>query len=188
MRVYAWLIDWFNLPSEKLSHGDDFRVGPKRWPNTAGQYSGMKHTWMSLLSYKIDKMVGKKYDGKRECSWAAWWLTRKSASHGVLGLRSCHRSRSWRGLAIPAAGFGHPRRSHDFDWWCSTDQCLDARMADCVRGFRIWAGTFEGRRPERWSDGPCRCRKWAWSLFPSCNGRGSRSVRRSSLDPLDLPT
>ena len=23
------LIDWFNPPSEKLPHGDDFRVGPK---------------------------------------------------------------------------------------------------------------------------------------------------------------
>ena len=29
MKVYAWLIDWFNPPSEKLPHGDDFRVGPK---------------------------------------------------------------------------------------------------------------------------------------------------------------
>ena len=29
MEVYAWLIDWFNPPSEKLPHGDDFRVGPK---------------------------------------------------------------------------------------------------------------------------------------------------------------
>ena len=24
-----WLIDWFNPPSKKLPHGDDFRVGPK---------------------------------------------------------------------------------------------------------------------------------------------------------------
>ena len=29
MKVYAWLIDWFNPPLEKLPHGDDFRVGPK---------------------------------------------------------------------------------------------------------------------------------------------------------------
>ena len=29
IKVYAWLIDWLNPPSEKLPHGDDFRVGPK---------------------------------------------------------------------------------------------------------------------------------------------------------------
>ena len=40
MKVYAWLIDWFNPPSEKLPHGDDFRGGSI--PNTAGQYSTHK--------------------------------------------------------------------------------------------------------------------------------------------------
>ena len=29
MEVYAWLIDWLNPLSEKLPHGDDFRVDPK---------------------------------------------------------------------------------------------------------------------------------------------------------------
>ena len=44
MEVHAWLIDWFNPPSEKLPYGDDFPGGSKKWPNTAGQYSAHVYT------------------------------------------------------------------------------------------------------------------------------------------------
>ena len=48
MKVYngsLCLIDWFNPPSGKLPHGDDFRVGPKRWPDTVGQCSISALKW-----------------------------------------------------------------------------------------------------------------------------------------------
>ena len=43
------LIDWFNPPWEKLPQGDDFRVGSKKWPNTAGRYSIC--IWILIILY-----------------------------------------------------------------------------------------------------------------------------------------
>ena len=110
------LIDWFNPPSEKLPHGDDFRVSPKR--DSTWRDNTVTQSVFSMVS----KSEGRKIKQSKEM--AAPWAD--SFGYLFFGLICSN----W---AI------FPGRPNRCAWWVSGQiLCRDRR----TRGVSVWWATF----------------------------------------------